>query len=201
MTAGARALRVVKASGQAGGSLIVPIEMAAIGDENAVGFSLHFDPARLSFASVVLGSGADDSTLILNTNQTTGGEIGVLLAKGAGQAFSAGPLELLDFSFVSGATGGEPEITFADTPVLRQIGDATANELPATFTDSVITIGSPVADDPTDGRAPSILNLSLPSPLTEIGPSRSPGKREQVEGISSNIRMIWLKSHGRSWSK
>ena len=135
--------------------------MAAIGDENAVGFSLHFDPARLSFASVVLGSEARDSTLILNTNQVTDGKIGVLLAKVAGRAFPAGALELLDLNFVSGPAVGETDVTFADTPVLRQIGDPTANELTATFTDAVITIGSPAADDPTDGRAPSIVSITF----------------------------------------
>ncbi|HNO84087.1 MAG TPA: hypothetical protein PKM54_05615, partial [Anaerolineales bacterium] len=48
---------------------VVAVQLAAQGDENAVGFSLSFDTALLVYAGASLGSGASGAMLNVNTNQ------------------------------------------------------------------------------------------------------------------------------------
>jgi hypothetical protein len=64
----ARAVHVGAASGSPGGQVSVPIELVAQGDENALGFSLTFDPAVLSNPQAALGSDASGATLNANTS-------------------------------------------------------------------------------------------------------------------------------------
>ncbi|NOT61674.1 MAG: hypothetical protein HOP19_15780, partial [Acidobacteria bacterium] len=43
-----RSIRVVSGAAQPGQTIVVPLELVAQGDENALGFSLNFNPAQLS---------------------------------------------------------------------------------------------------------------------------------------------------------
>src|SRR5256885_10625521 len=47
----------------------IAVTLAAQGNENAVGFSLSFDPALASYNGASAGSAATEATLYVNTNQ------------------------------------------------------------------------------------------------------------------------------------
>jgi YD repeat-containing protein len=85
-----RVVRVVDANGTTGSQVNVAVELMAQGNENALGFSLSFDPAVLSNPTVAPGSGAAGAALNLNLSQIAQGRLGLGLALPAGQMFAAG---------------------------------------------------------------------------------------------------------------
>ncbi|MBI4659045.1 MAG: putative Ig domain-containing protein, partial [Verrucomicrobia bacterium] len=120
----------------------VVIEMDATGEESALGFSLNFDPSRLTFGDVVLGGGATAATLNKNTLQASAGRIGVVVGMPPGQGFAAGRVELLRFTFTAGVVSGETPLTFGDVPVFREVASRQATPLAATFTGGTVRVGN-----------------------------------------------------------
>jgi hypothetical protein len=113
----------------------VIIELRAEGNENAIGFSLDFDPAQLRFVSATTGLDASGATLNVNTSQASEGSIGLALALPAGQTIPEGQRQILVVNFAV-ATKGEATtatLNFSDLPVRRELSDANANSLPASF--------------------------------------------------------------------
>ncbi len=119
-----------------GGSVRVPIRLAALGTENALSCSVAFSPQLLALT----GAGPDanlppGAALIVNTNQLAAGRVGLSVALPAGQAFPAGSNDVLFLEF-DVATVTQPQatsLTFVDTPVLRQLADVDAQRIPAVF--------------------------------------------------------------------
>ena len=136
------AVRVVGVSGPAGGSVAVPIVLVANGNENALGFSLNFDPTLLAYASLSLGSGATGGALLFNTNQAASGKIGVAVALPADGVFAAGTQEVAVVSFVLPVIlhPAATAITFGDVPISRQLADAPGNVLAATYAGGSVSI-------------------------------------------------------------
>lgn len=144
----ARALRVVSASGMAGGSVAVTVELVAQGNENAVGFSLSFNPAQLANPQTVAGSGAGGASLNVNALQAAQGRLGVAMAQPSGQAFAAGTRQLVvvTFSIPANAAAGTAQISFGNQPITSEVVDTSANPLQTGYTDGAVTIsaGTPV---------------------------------------------------------
>ncbi|MGH9936526.1 MAG: NF038122 family metalloprotease, partial [Blastocatellia bacterium] len=84
---GNRIVRAGSASGAPGGSVSVPIELVAQGDETAAGFSLTFDPSVLSDPQAQLGGDASSAALNVNLSQVAQGHLGIALALPIGQTF------------------------------------------------------------------------------------------------------------------
>ncbi|MDX2030930.1 MAG: hypothetical protein SF339_09695 [Blastocatellia bacterium] len=144
-TAGAlqtREIRVISAGATAGSNVGVLIELVSLGNENAVGFSLNFNPAVLSNPIVSLGSGATGATLNVNLNEAASGRVGVALAFSSGQTFAAGTRQLVNVSFAiaANAASGTTPITFGNQPVAQEISDVSANTLTGTFTGGTVTV-------------------------------------------------------------
>ncbi|MBS1788551.1 MAG: hypothetical protein JST85_12555 [Acidobacteria bacterium] len=137
-----RTIQVGTASGAVGGTINVPIELVSQGDENAVGFSLTFDPAVLSNPVAALGSGATGASFNTNNSQAAQGRFGVALAFSANQKFTAGVQQMIvvTFSIAANANFGTTNIGFGDQPVQREVADVTANTLTATFMGGAVTI-------------------------------------------------------------
>ena len=137
-----RVVRVVESSGSPGGSASVPVEFVAQGDENALGFSVTFDPAVLSNPVAALGTGAAGASLNTNTTQTATGKLGVALALPAGQTFAAGTRQLLavTFNVTAGTITTSTPVGFGDQPIAREVASATATALTATWTGGTVTI-------------------------------------------------------------
>jgi len=140
-TTPSRVVRVVNASGSPGGTVNVPVEMVSQGNENAIGFSLTYDTAILSAPGTMAGSGAPNATFNANTNMA--GKVGIVLALQAGQTFAAGTREVVvvQFHIASTAATSTP-IGFGDQPTVREVSDASANVLNASWTGGTVTIAS-----------------------------------------------------------
>ena len=143
----ARTVRIASANLERGQNGQVFVEMDALGGENALGFSLSFDPALLRFVSAALGKDAAGATLNVNTAQTSNGRIGLLLALPSGQSFTTGARQLIALSFTAVASSNSDTATvgFGDLPVVRELSDVNARALTATYTSGLVKIVRSVA--------------------------------------------------------
>ncbi len=143
-----RAIRVINTAGAASADVSVTIELTALGSENAVGFSLNFNPAILGNPRAALGGGATGATLNANANQAAQGRFGLALALPSGQTFAAGARQLVvvTFAVASGAAAGATPLAFGDQPVAREVAAANATILPCNFVAGSVTIAAAVAN-------------------------------------------------------
>ncbi len=109
------------------------IELDALGVENALAFSLHFNPQHWRFASASAANGLSGAQTYFNTTQSD--SVGVLLALPAGQSFSAGSHQVLRLNFTSlqVATASLNEFSFTDQSVERAVVSGNADQIPAEF--------------------------------------------------------------------
>lgn len=163
-------VQVVNAETLAAGPVQVPIELVANGNENAVSFSLGFNPARLALSSVALGSGAAGGTLDVDSQFASSGLVGVRVALGAGQTFGAGTQRVATVTFAAAPSGSvlRLPISFGDEPVARQLADAAAGVLPAEYVNGTVTV------NPTTVQAGSVEAVtggavSVPLQLLAVG--------------------------------
>jgi len=126
-----------------------PIWLEAEGNENAVGFSLWFDAAKIAFVSAGKGSSASNALLNVNSNQSASGTLGIALALPTGSSFASGSRQivLLTFSTLAHSPGTSP-VSFANAPVLREVSDTQANALPCNYSDATITFSGVTAGPP-----------------------------------------------------
>ena len=119
---------------------VISVSLAAQGNENALGFSLGFDPASLSFVSASLGGDATGATYLFNTNQTGAGQLGVVLALPTGSSFAAGTKEIFRVTMRASSTAAaSSSMTFTDQLVPRETSDAAANALPTSYANATIS--------------------------------------------------------------
>jgi hypothetical protein len=112
------------------------VSLNALGDENAIGFSLNFDPAKVRFVSAAAGSGATGAILQTNPLQADQGRVGMILILPAGQTIAAGLQSVVLATFAPVETGGieSSVITFGDSPVSKELVSVDATNLPAVWT-------------------------------------------------------------------
>jgi hypothetical protein len=139
---GVRALRFADGSLRAGQDGAVSVELESLGNENALGFSVNFDPEVLMFASAEVGGAAAAATLNVNSNHAAAGRIGLILALPYSQTFAAGTQEVAVLGFQAAATpGSQTALGFGDEPVWREVSDSLAGSLSALYSDVVIPVG------------------------------------------------------------
>jgi hypothetical protein len=128
---------VVTTSTTGGTTFDLPINLVANGNENALSFTLNFDPARLTFSAINLGSNATNGLILPNTSQAGSGIIGVQLALPAGVTFNTGTQQIVRVTFnssvVTSATQAVAVVSFSGVPVAKLLSDAGGNALPANF--------------------------------------------------------------------
>jgi hypothetical protein len=120
----------------------VAVVLETLGTENAVGFSLAFNPMAMSFVNASLGAGAASALLNVNTNEAGLGRIGFALALSPGHTFGTGNKEILKLNFrvAAAALEGPSVFKFTDLPVTREVADAAAMRVLATFTHGIVDI-------------------------------------------------------------
>ncbi|MDQ3013694.1 MAG: putative Ig domain-containing protein, partial [Acidobacteriota bacterium] len=113
----------------------IAIELDALGDENALGWSLRFDPSQWRFVAANAGNDARSATLHVNARQAASGHIGLALALPAGQTLPVGARQIVVVSFAPVGTRHDSGVMaqFADYPVAREAVGVEANALPASF--------------------------------------------------------------------
>ncbi|MBI1760082.1 MAG: hypothetical protein HYR56_01470 [Acidobacteria bacterium] len=136
-----REVRVANATALAGQNLTASIELVSQGDENAIGFTLNFNPALLTYQSGALGSGVGaGASFFINPVFAGSGRVGITLALPTDQKFAAGVRQVftVTFSVAGNATGTTP-ISFVDNPTVRDVSDANGNSLTSNYTAGTIT--------------------------------------------------------------
>ena len=137
-----RIVRIVSSSAALGSIVNLPVELDSLGNENALGFSVIFNPALLSNPQAVLGADATGATLATNPTQAASGRFGVGLLLPAGQKFAAGKRQvvILSFTIVALSAPMTAAVEFADQPVKREVVDPSAVVLPAAYAGAIVTI-------------------------------------------------------------
>jgi hypothetical protein len=137
-------IRVPSITAVSGDSIIIPVILNANGNENAMGFSLNFSTNTLTYAGVRLGSNAPNAMLMVNTNQLTAGRLGLALALPSGVTFAPGQTECVQMTFTAKFSTNQTitSIGFGDVPTQRQLSDAQANALQATYSSGTIMLTS-----------------------------------------------------------
>lgn len=136
-----REIRISDATIQPGDTANVTVSLQAQGDENAVGFSLSFDPAVFAFRGANRGSSAGSATVQINTNEVGRGSVAAMLALPPGSSFEAGERELLTVSLQSIASfDGTPVFALTDVPILREVSDVNASPLPTKYVSGKLTV-------------------------------------------------------------
>ena len=153
-----RVVRVVSTAVATAGTVEVPVELVGFGDESAVGFSLNFDPAALSFLSVRLGSGASGAGLLVNTNSLGSGRVGIALTRQAGQTFASGTNQLVLARFRAGNASGATALAFGDQTIARELADVLANPRPVSFRDGMVNV---LATAPSITQDPQSLTVPI----------------------------------------
>lgn len=142
------------------------IDLASQGNENAIGFSINFDPSQMTYTGALLGADSTGAILNINTNRLNEGRIGVGLALPSGQSFAAGVREIVKFKFVvhPNSSVNMTTVSFGDLPVVREIVDVGAGVLPGEFKAMQLMIDPPV------NLVPSLSSLD-PGTVTAGGPA------------------------------
>jgi hypothetical protein len=139
---------VVNTSAPGGSTFDVPIVLVAKGNENALSFSLSFDPSRLVYSDIALGSAATNGLILPNVGQSASGKIGVQLALPSGETFNAGSQEIVRVTFtapiLTGTQAVVTAVSFTDQPIARLVSDAQSQPLADSFIDGTVTL-SPTA--------------------------------------------------------
>lgn len=144
LTGGPRTLNIVGGIGVKGLNIAVPVILQSQGDENAVGFTVNFDPTLLKYVGTTKGSADASATLLVNSNQATSGIVGVVLGLQSGNSFTNGTQsEIAKLTFTALAASTNGTVQFTNGPVLLAVSDSAANELAAIYTNNIITINPP----------------------------------------------------------
>ncbi len=142
----AAVVRVGSASTTAGSSVEVPVTLVANGNENALGFSLNFNPALLTYEGVTLGGGASGASLFFNTVSLASGKLGLLVGLPSGTTFAPGTQEVVRVTFTTAIviTPTLTGISFGDQPTARQLSDAAASLVvpPPVYLNGIVTVAA-----------------------------------------------------------
>jgi hypothetical protein len=133
---------VKNATVSGGQNVVVQVALEAIGQENALGFSLNFDAQTLTFLGARVGTDASGASLLTNSRDVGRGRIGIALALAPGKSFAVGTREVAEIEFkalVAGVASDVP-ISFVDSPIPREIVSAEANELRGSYEGGIISI-------------------------------------------------------------
>jgi hypothetical protein len=156
----------------------VSVALQAQGDENALAFSLAFDPAKLAFTGAVLAGSVNGATLNVNPNKIAQGQLGIALALPPGQTFAVGAEQLINVSFRSVTpASGTAGISFSDQPVVRGVADSNASVLTADYINGTVT---PIP-------LPSLKITQAPTSVTLSWPTGSTGfvLQESADGSTA----------------
>ncbi|MBS1787158.1 MAG: pre-peptidase C-terminal domain-containing protein [Acidobacteria bacterium] len=109
------------------------IKLAAQGDENALSFSLMFEPSKWRFLSAELTDETAGATLIINREQAAQGKLGFLFAYPTGKTLPSGEIRLFTVTFEPILDSESLFVAFGDLPIPREVSDINANRLPSSF--------------------------------------------------------------------
>jgi hypothetical protein len=118
-----------------GRETLLTVELISQGNENAVAFTLEFDPATVSCEDYRLGLEEEGATWIVNSIQRSEGRLGFVLGLEPGTTFPVGSHALVQLTFTAQpmASSEGTEIRFVDEPVFRDLVGVAATAEPSVF--------------------------------------------------------------------
>lgn len=142
-----RTLRVQQSIAARGQNQSIVVEMEAVGNENAVGFSLNFDTSQLRFVSASTIAGTTGAALNINTAMIGVGKAGIALALPGGQKLAVGkqPIAVITFTVLAAENVTNTFLNFGDQPIPREVVDTSANAVAASFSGATLTFAQPMA--------------------------------------------------------
>ncbi len=177
-----RNVRITADPAVAGQVFEVAVELVALGDENSAGFSLTFDPTRMTFEGLLPATSG--RRLIANTNRVAQGRVGIAVAEPPGRTFGAGVHRLVSVRMRAAVAVGPAGLGYADDPVLRETAAVTASPLTTVYTGLDLQIEPlvlpAIATHPIDTTAPAGTNVSLGVTATGSPPLRIRWERDEV---------------------
>jgi hypothetical protein len=149
---GGRKIFIAGVGGNPGGIAIVPVLMTSLGNENAVGTSVSWDPLQLTLNSVSLEGVPNGIQVIVNNSASllATGRMGLLASASAGQSFPAGTNLLARLNFTIAATVVSPssvELRMGDVPVASEVSSIAADALPADFVGATVEVTTGIEGD------------------------------------------------------
>jgi hypothetical protein len=149
-TSGTRTLRIPDTTTIAGNTVILRIEIVSQGNENSWGYSLLYDPTKLTFVTAANGTDVPTASLIINSSAATD-RVGFAGSLPAGQTLSPGVRQLLTVTFTVpfNVTPSLTDIRFTDFPISREVVDVQASPLTTAYTSGIITIAQGYEGDVT----------------------------------------------------
>ncbi len=140
-----RVVRVVNTNATAGSTVAVTLQVDAQGDESVYGFSLNYDPTKLTLQSIT--NGAATTGALVGTNPNNPGEIGFSVNYGNAtiQAGNNQTFFTIQFRVAANAQAGSTSVFFDDTPTVREVSNTQAQPVATTFADGTVTIVGPTA--------------------------------------------------------
>ncbi len=135
-------VQMLNSAGSASQPITVPIALYSRGNENALGFSVSYSRQLLTLVDVSLGNNALGGALMVNTNQSTNGRVGVMISLPAGQTFSKGSNEIVTLTFNASVVNYQQTaaLNFGNQPTVCQMSDANAHELEAQFVGASVLV-------------------------------------------------------------
>jgi hypothetical protein len=145
----------------------VSVILQAQGNENALSFSLTFDPTALNYMDAFLGNAARDATLYVNSARAASGQLGVVLALPPRGHFAAGNQEVIQLRFGANSLfAGTSPVRLNDEPVPLEVVDAGAIALATEYVSGSIQVNS--APTLQIGRSSQGVSLTWPSSATNF---------------------------------
>ena len=145
----------------------VPVNAICMGPENALTFSVTFDPTKLAFVSATPGSAAGGATLNPNVSQLAAGHLGLALALQPGTSFGAGNREAVQLRFQALVNApATSAVAFANSPLVCEISDVLASPMTASYVPATVTITPPPGPPIVASRSGNTLYLAWPSSAT-----------------------------------
>jgi hypothetical protein len=151
----ARTVRAENAVVASDGTAEVAVALDGRGDESALGFSLSFDARDLELVEVTPGPGAEGATLVVNPGLAADGMVGVGLAMPPGRTLPAdrGPLLRARFRPTAAWSGAVTAVGVGDLPVRREVVDAAAGGLEASFAGASVSAAPLAGEARAGGRS------------------------------------------------
>ncbi len=118
---------------------VVRLTLNALGNESAVGCTMHFDAKRLKFVSANVVGAAGSATLLVNERTAAGGDVGLLFMLPLPHTCKAGKQPVVECTFLPLAVGATA-LTFGNQVVFSKIADMKANELPVHFVNGEVVV-------------------------------------------------------------
>ncbi|MDZ4197948.1 MAG: hypothetical protein U1E27_01540 [Kiritimatiellia bacterium] len=139
-----RAVSLATRNGLEGETVFVPVTLTAKGDENALGFSVQFNPGRVEIRNAVAGSGLPPGSLLIpNQQQLALGRFGVAVALPPGSTVPPGSVEMvrLEIVLLPGSANQFVPLGFTDLPSGREVVAVTAQPLETHWVDGGLQVG------------------------------------------------------------